>query len=173
MAPSTSSWTSLALISFTIFFSTLTTSLPLPCNDLSPSKTGRVEIQPRSPIPEARMIPNETDLIATIFAKLGMSELSKFNKLDQGKNEGSASIDDSHSDAPTVTSQDNFNQTVSVQGQGKGKDVGTELSGGQAAVGGDAAVGGEDTDGFVDTLFEVLRRKFREALNKSDEVTLL
>ncbi|KAL4997120.1 hypothetical protein BDV10DRAFT_186486 [Aspergillus recurvatus] len=156
------SWTSLVL-SITILISLLTTALPIPISmeDALHPEAAR-EIQPRSPIPDPRMIPSETDLMATIFAKLGMEELAKFNKLhpeeDAQNSSATMMIDDSHRSTYNVTEHDN--QVDS--GKEKGKNA--------AEDGADAA---KDPEGFVDTLFEVLRKKFREAINGSDEVGLV
>ncbi|KAL6239801.1 hypothetical protein BDW75DRAFT_236061 [Aspergillus navahoensis] len=161
MAPPRS-WTSLVL-GFTILISPLTTALPIPISakDALHPETTR-EIQPRSPTPDPRMIPGETDLVATIFSKLAMDELAKFNKLhpegDAQDSDAATVIDDSHSTTSTVTAYDNQVDN----GKEKGKDA--------AEKGADAA---KDHEGFIDTLFEVLRKKVREAINGSDEVRLV
>jgi hypothetical protein len=107
------------------------------------------------------MIPSETDLMAAIFAELGMQELEKFNKLhtDKDAQDSGATmvIDDSHAPTPTVTELDN-----QVDNGKKGKDTAK-----------DDANAAKDPEGFVDTLFEVLKKKFREAINGSDEVGLV
>ncbi|KAL4752536.1 hypothetical protein BDW72DRAFT_191898 [Aspergillus terricola var. indicus] len=160
MAPQRS-WVSLVL-GFTILVSPLTTAFPIPVpteNALHP-ETAR-EIQARSAIPDPRMIPGETDLMATIFAELGMEELGKFNILhtDKSAQDSGATmvIDDRNEPTHTVTKLDNQVEN----GKEKGKD--TAKDGENAA---------KDPEGFAETLFEVLRRKFREAINGSDEVGL-
>ncbi|KAL5045755.1 hypothetical protein BDW71DRAFT_208021 [Aspergillus fruticulosus] len=135
-----------------MLISPLTTALPIPISkkDALHPETER-EIQPRSPIPDPRMIPGETDLMATIFAKLGMEELAKFNKLhpeEDAQDSVTMAIDDSHSATHTMTEHENQVDN----GKEKGKDA------------------AKDPEGFVNTLFEVLRKKFREAINGSDEV---
>ncbi|KAL4914152.1 hypothetical protein BDW62DRAFT_191004 [Aspergillus aurantiobrunneus] len=161
MAPTTT-WSSLVLtyLSFTILVSPLASSLPI-LTPNSNSETGEMEIQPRSPIPDPqRRIPKESDLLSSVFATLGMQELNKFNKLhpETHEDEDDAPIDDSNSDTPTVTSHDDETGTE------RQPDVATEEHGEKDA---------EDAGAFMDALFNILRRKFREAINSSDEVTLL
>ncbi|KAL4741436.1 hypothetical protein BDV11DRAFT_168218 [Aspergillus similis] len=160
MAPQRS-WASL-MLHFTILVSPLTTAFPIPIpaeNAIHP-ETAR-EIQVRTAVPDPRMIPSETDLMATIFAELGMEELGKFNELhtDKDTQDSSATmvIDDCHEPTHTVTELDNQIEDGKEKGKNTAKD-GTNAA--------------QDPEGFVDTLFEVLRKKFREAINGSDEVGL-
>ncbi|KAL4813720.1 hypothetical protein BDW67DRAFT_103948 [Aspergillus spinulosporus] len=161
MAPQRS-WASLVL-GFIILVSPFITASPIsiPAENAIRPETAR-EIQARSAIPDPRMIPSETDLMAAIFARLGMEELTKFNKLQPDKNaqDSSAStvIDDSHAPKNTVTELDNHIENGITKGNNTAKDDA------------DAA---EDPKDFLDTLFEVLRKKFREAINGSDEVGLV
>lgn len=108
------------------------------------------------------MIPSETDLMAAILAGLGMQELGKFNKLHtdmNGQDSGATTvIDDSRAPTPTVTEIDNNVDN----GKEKGRDTAK-----------DDANAAKDPESFVDTLFEVLKRKFREAINGSDEIGLV
>ncbi|RDW76387.1 uncharacterized protein DSM5745_06379 [Aspergillus mulundensis] len=174
MAPP-QSWASLVL-GFIILISSLTVALPIPslakdtnCDTLNP-ETAR-EILARSPVPDPRMIPSQTDLMATIFAELSMQELGKLNKLHPvgGNNAPTTAIDDSRSTTHTVTGQNNTVHDGKEQAQdeqGKGKGKGKDTTGEDA----DAA---NDPEGFADALFEALKKKFREAINGSDEVPLL
>ncbi|KAL4766158.1 uncharacterized protein BDW70DRAFT_789 [Aspergillus foveolatus] len=161
MAPQ-QSWASLVL-GLTISISPLTTAFPIriPAENAICPETAR-EIQARSAIPDPRMIPSETDLMAAILAGLGMQELEKFNKLHtdkDGQDSGATMvIDDSHAPTPTVTELDNHVDN----GKEKGEDTAK-----------DDANAAEDREGFVDTLFEVLKKKFREAINGSDEIGLV
>ncbi|KAL3480251.1 hypothetical protein BJX99DRAFT_254844 [Aspergillus californicus] len=172
-----------SLITLLLLFSPLTTSLPFPLPDaannpaLGPSPGG-IKLQPRSPIsgpgpdPDPRMIPDKTDLVSQILAGLGMDELNKFNKLrpEEHDAEDGAAIDDSHSVNHTVTSHDNqigSGGPVKIE-QHAGSDSQSDTGAGAGARTGAA----QDPGGFVETLFEVLRKKFREAINGSDEIML-
>ncbi|KAL4937470.1 hypothetical protein BDV06DRAFT_226919 [Aspergillus oleicola] len=184
---SSQSWASLGLLAL----SPLAASLPLPIPSTEPTSNSNInpslEARSPAPLPDPRMIPNKTDLLSNLFAKLGMEELDQFNKLHQDEHEeDNAVIDDSQSTTVTITSHDNFEDAVATPsasvsaspsasasasagsgaGVTKGQDVITEE---HADPDSGAA---EEPQGFVDTLFEVLREKFREALNGSDEVTL-
>ncbi|CBF87849.1 predicted protein [Aspergillus nidulans FGSC A4] len=155
------SWATLVL-GFTIFISPLTAfPIPIPAeNAIRPETAG--EIQARSAVPDPRLIPNETDLMAAILAGLGMQELEKFNKLHtdmNGQDSGATMvIDDSRASTPTVTELENNVDN----GKEKGMDTAK-----------DDANAAKDPEGFVDTLFEVLKKKFREAINGSDEIGLV
>ncbi|KAL4905861.1 hypothetical protein BDW74DRAFT_177560 [Aspergillus multicolor] len=171
-----------------ILIAPLTTALPIPssardtsCNTLNP-ETGRA-ITARSPSPDPRMIPSQTDLMATIFAQLGMEELAKLNKLHPEEEDGNGAtmvIDDSRSTTHTVTEQDNAvdggkGKTQDEQAQveqGKDKKQGKETEKGKDASGENADTA-KDPEGFMGSLFEALRKKFREAINGSDEVELV
>ncbi|KAL4868362.1 hypothetical protein BDV12DRAFT_197407 [Aspergillus spectabilis] len=167
-----------------LLFTPLTNSLPLPTNGSIQPKPLKTGVQPRSPIPDPRMIPDRTDLLAHIFASLGMEELNKFNKLrpDEHGDDGVV-IDDSHNATHTVTAYENeSNRPDGVEGKSGGR--GGSVHGNQettttvettAGEGEDESEGkdvAEEPDSFVGTLFEVLKKKFREAINSSDEVVL-
>ncbi|KAL2817805.1 hypothetical protein BJX63DRAFT_429500 [Aspergillus granulosus] len=155
--------TSLVLIT-TLILSPLTSSLPL---HEAPNNQGSNTLEPR------RMIPSATDLFSRILASLGVEEFNKFNQLNPDDNNDSASTDDSHSATHTVTSQEN-NEGAKPSGAVKVDEhvdeEGESESAAQAPVEGEDAV--EDPQGFMDRLFEALRKKFREEINSSDEITL-
>ncbi|OJJ63419.1 hypothetical protein ASPSYDRAFT_142325 [Aspergillus sydowii CBS 593.65] len=177
----TASWPSLVL-SFTLLFSPLATSIPLPvpakdsnCNNLNPSSSPETGLQPRSPIPDPRLIPSQTDGVARILAGLGLEKLASLNKLDPEedawkqkqkqeqaqeqeqeqaeKAQDAIPIDDSQSDTPTST------ESAKPMDNGKAKDPNTLNP-------------ATDTDGYLQSLFEKLKSKIREAFNSSDEITL-
>ncbi|KAL4879525.1 hypothetical protein BJY04DRAFT_220120 [Aspergillus karnatakaensis] len=188
---------SLIVISLSfLLFTPLTASLPIPLpknGSIQPS-TLKADMQPRSP----RMIPDQTDLLSHIFAAMGMDELNKFNKLRPEEHGDDTPIDDSHSTTYTVTSYDNetnkpgASDTGSVHGKEEATTTTTTIttttsgaaspsasasasasaSKGESESGSEGKDAAEDTDSFIGTLFEVLRKKFREALNSSDEVIL-
>ncbi|KAJ0424658.1 hypothetical protein BJY00DRAFT_309076 [Aspergillus carlsbadensis] len=166
-----------------LFLSPLTNSLPLP--KTANHQQGSNALEPR------RMIPNKTDLLSHIFASLGVEEFNKFNKLHPEEYDDGAPIDDSNAATNTVTSHANEEMprpsgTVKVEehvdedgGETKTTTTTTTYSTVAASAGGadsaatdDMESAAEDPEGFVDTLFEVLRKKLREALNSSDEVAL-
>ncbi|KAL4930191.1 uncharacterized protein BDV17DRAFT_290169 [Aspergillus undulatus] len=182
----TISWTTLAGV---LLLSPFAASLPLPTKENASSPN----LEPRSPmpVPGPRMIPSQTDLISEIFARLGMEELDKFNKLhpDEDETNEPTVVDDSKSDTVTVTTHynnvDAGRGAGTVEGQKQRQepkqepgvkseehsdtDTDSDADTDTGKKGKDAA---EDPQGFVDTLFEVLRKKFREAINGSDEVSL-
>ncbi|KAL3460695.1 hypothetical protein BJX64DRAFT_262396 [Aspergillus heterothallicus] len=146
------------------------------------------------------MVPSETDLLSHIFAGLGVEEFNKFNKLHPENYDDGASIDDSQAATHTVTAHENdegakpsgavkHEQHVDENGDETKTTTTTttttyahiltspaasaDTSSGATTkepVKGEDAV--EDTDDFVETLFEVLRKKFRQAINASDEIAL-
>ncbi|KAL5341820.1 hypothetical protein BJX70DRAFT_395549 [Aspergillus crustosus] len=91
-----------------LLFTPLTDALPIPIRDSIRPNPPRINLQPRSPDPDPRMIPDRTDLLAQIFATLGIEELDKFNKLQPEEHgDDGAGIDDSQSTTHTVTAYDN------------------------------------------------------------------
>ncbi|KAL2858398.1 hypothetical protein BJX68DRAFT_165724 [Aspergillus pseudodeflectus] len=175
--------TSLTIVITTLLLSPLTRSLPLP------ETTNNQESDAIAP---RRMIPSKTDLLSHIFASLGVEEFNRFNKLHPEEYDDGTSIDDSNAATNTVTSHANEevpkpSGTVKVE-EHVDKDSGatkttttttTTFSTVAASAGGSDSAATDDMDsaaeepqGFVDTLFEVLRKKFRETLNSSDEVAL-
>ncbi|KAL2832114.1 hypothetical protein BDW59DRAFT_157576 [Aspergillus cavernicola] len=171
-----------------LLFPLLTTSLPLPVPPRNKTNNNTPTLEPgngngngnsihqaRSPISDPRMIPTKTDLLAQIFAQLGMEEFNQFNKLhpeeqeqEQEHNDDGVTIDDGQGSNHTVTPYDNQTGEEGGSEEGSGS-VRVEEHGGDTDGKGDA---GEDAEGFMGVLFEVLRRKFREAMNSSDEVVL-
>ncbi|KAL2835998.1 hypothetical protein BJY01DRAFT_252195 [Aspergillus pseudoustus] len=145
-----------------------------------------------------RMIPGETDILSHIFAGLGVEEFNKFNKFNKLHPEDyddGAPIGDSYAATPTVTSHENqegAKPSDAVRTEEHVDEDGDEtktttttttystLTSSAASAGDSASAtkgskwedAAEDTEGFAETLFEMLRKKFREALNSSDEVLL-
>ncbi|KAL3448721.1 hypothetical protein BJX65DRAFT_59365 [Aspergillus insuetus] len=176
-----------SLVLMAALLSPLTNSLPLP---ETTNNQGSDALAPQ------RMIPTRTDLLSHIFATLGVEELNKYNQLRPVHFDDGTSIDDSNAATNTVTSQANEevpkpSGTVKVekhvdQNGGATKTTTTTTttystvaaSAGGSADGTDSAAtddmdsAAEDPQGFMDTLFEVLRKKFQETLNSSDEVAL-
>ncbi|OJI97519.1 hypothetical protein ASPVEDRAFT_24471 [Aspergillus versicolor CBS 583.65] len=196
MTPTTS-WPSL-LLGFTLLFSPLATSIPLPlpakdsnCNNLNPSSGPETGLQPRSPIPDPRMIPGQTDGVARILAGLGLEKLANLNKLNPEedtqeqeqeqaeKKQDAVPIDDSKSNTPTVTAHDNeppvdnqSNRVEPVHGNNKQTTESAKPKDNEKAKDANSLNPATNTDGYLDSLFEKLRTKIREAFNSSDEVTL-
>ncbi|KKK14693.1 hypothetical protein ARAM_005577 [Aspergillus rambellii] len=95
------------------------------------------------------MIPSHTDLLSTLLANTSLEKLDEYNHLgSHGSNTNSnnvhGAIDDSNSNNSTVTAKDNAVES--------GKDP------------------VDDPVGFMNSLFESLRKKFREVLDDGDEV---
>ncbi|KAI9371196.1 hypothetical protein BJX61DRAFT_543889 [Aspergillus egyptiacus] len=168
--PSASTWTTfLPILLSILILSPYTTSHPLPHPLPEPEQSiphpGRPAgtLRPRSPIPipipvpvpNPRMIPSQTDFLSYMFAKLGMEELEKFNKQPRPEDQG-------HED-PAMIGESQSTTTITVTSHGN-KTSAEEGSVGEEVVG--------DPKGFMETLFDALRRKFREVLNSSDEITL-
>ncbi|PTU22518.1 hypothetical protein P175DRAFT_0490975 [Aspergillus ochraceoroseus IBT 24754] len=105
----------------------------------------------RSRSPDPRMIPSHTDLLSTLLANTSLEKLDEYNHLgSHGSNTNSnnvhGAIDDSNSNNSTVTAKDNAVES--------GKDP------------------VDDPVGFMNSLFESLRKNFREVLDDGDEVLL-
>ncbi|KAL3485922.1 hypothetical protein BJX62DRAFT_242494 [Aspergillus germanicus] len=174
-----------SLVLMAALLSPLTNSLPLPETTSNQGSS--------APAPQ-RMIPTRTDLLSHIFATLGVEELNKFNQLRPVHFDNGNSINDSNAATNTVTSQANEevpepSGTVKIekhldQNGGATKTTTTTTttfstvaaSAGEndtdSAATDDMDSAAEDPQGFMDTLFEVLRKKFQETLNSSDEVAL-
>ncbi|KAL2872079.1 uncharacterized protein BJX67DRAFT_376923 [Aspergillus lucknowensis] len=168
MTPIASQWTSLVLFTTVFIFAPLMASLPLPGKPSIPTSSA---LEPRSPLPDPRMIPDKTDLLAHVFASLGIEELNKFNKIHPEEyDDGPSTIDDSHSPTHTVTSHENDTSPL-PSGEVK-TEVHVDENGEETTTkkGQDAA---EDEEDLMETLFAVLRKKFREVINSSDEVGLI
>lgn len=140
------------------------------------------------------MIPSQTDGVARILAGLGLEKLASLNKLnpeedtqkqeqEQGqkqeeaeKKQDAVPIDDSKSNTPTVTAHDNeppvdnqSNRTEPVHGNNIQTTESAKPKDNEKAKDPNPAT---NTDDYLDSLFEKLRAKIREAFNSSDEVTL-
>ncbi|KAL4796395.1 hypothetical protein BDV19DRAFT_388221 [Aspergillus venezuelensis] len=215
----TRSWTALVLLS------PLVASLPLPLQptesasecytnkNTNRNTTPNIHPSLKARAPDPRMIPNKTDLLSNLFAKLGMEKHDELNKLHHDEHpEDNAIIDDSQGTTVTVTSHDNYfnvvaspvsspsaspsasaaashspsaplaststSSPVASTSAGSGSSA-AEVEGSASDIDADANAESEpesdpteDTQGFVDSLFDELRKKFREVINGSDEVTL-
>jgi hypothetical protein len=137
------------------------------------------------------MIPTRTALLSHIFATLGVEEFNRFNQLrpvhfDDGNSVNAATntvtsqaneqvpkpsgtvkvekhVDQNGGATKTTTTTTTTYSTVAANAGGNGTD---------SAATDDMDSAAEDPQGFMDTLFEVLRKKFQETLNSSDEVAL-
>ncbi|KAL4952348.1 hypothetical protein BDW69DRAFT_185489 [Aspergillus filifer] len=208
MAPKRS-WTALVL------FSPLVTSIPLPLQPAESEYYSNTNIHPSlearspAPAPDPRMVPNKTDLLSNLFAKLGMEQLDELNKLHHDEQpEDNTVVDDSQGATVTVTRHDNYFDVVaspvaspasassaspsagaspnSTSTSTSNAVVSTSAGSGASIIEGQDSVSDtdgdaetdresdptEDPQGFVDSLFDELRKKFREVINGSDEVTL-